>query len=201
MAEVKNLDLICRKVERTDLLIAKFIDGYASGWEFAVKEVFKDSLDIKKTDKTINKKTFKIYTQGVVYKFEEGDLFHNDKSGYENWNDFINGENPITLQVQFGSSSGYQTKNTKTTITSPLEIKDNSKVKVIDNFKITEQVLNKGNLQVLVLKPNSEKTKMLEYKTINITVVDFVSLLQNGIFYDKEKEQYISYKFRDKQDG
>jgi len=124
-----------------------------------------------------------------------------NKSGYENWNDFINGENPITLQVQFGSSSGYQTKNTKTTITSPLEIKDNSKVKVIDNFKITEQVLNKGNLQVLVLKPNSEKTKMLEYKTINITVVDFVSLLQNGIFYDKEKEQYISYKFRDKQDG
>ena len=196
MAEVKNLDLVCRKVERSELLIAKFIDGYASGWEFAVKEVFKDSLDIKKTDKTINKKTFKIYTQGIVYKFEEGDLFHNNKSGYKNWNDFINGKNPISLQVQFGSSSGYQTKNIKTVITSPLEIKDNSKVKVIDNLKITEQVLNKGNLQVLVLKPNNKKNKMIEYKTIDISVVDFVTLLQNGTFYDKESEQYISFKFQ-----
>jgi hypothetical protein len=67
MRELKDLDLICKKVERTEQLIAKFINGYASGWEFAVKEVFKDSLDIKETDKTINKKTFKIWTQGVVY--------------------------------------------------------------------------------------------------------------------------------------
>jgi len=196
MAEVKKLDLLCRKVERTDLLIAKFINGYASGWEFAVKEVFKDSLDIRKIDKTIKKKNFKIYTQGTVYKFEQGDVFHNDKSGYENWKDFINGKNPITLQVQFGGSSGYQTKNIKTIITSPLEIKDNSKIKVIDNVKITEQVLNKGNLQVLVLKPNNNKSKMLEYKTIDITVVDFVALLQNGTFYDTDSEQYISYKFQ-----
>lgn len=59
MVEKNNIELICRRVERTEQLIAKFVNGYASGWDFAVKEVFKDSLDIKKTDKTINKKLLK----------------------------------------------------------------------------------------------------------------------------------------------
>jgi len=189
-------DLVCRKVERSELLIAKFINGYASGWEFAVKEVFKDSLDIKKTNKTINKKTFQVYTQGIVYNFERGDVFHNNKLAYENWNDFINGKNPITLQVQFGGSSGYKTKNIKTILTSPIEIKDNSKTKEISNLKITEQSLDKGFLEVLILKPNNKKDKMVEYRTIEISVVDFVILLQSGVFYDKESEQYISLKFQ-----
>ena len=195
MVEENNIELICRKVERSEQLIAKFIDGYASGWEFAVNEVFKDSLDIKKTDKTINKKTFKIWTQGILYNFDVGDVFYNNILGYENWLSFLKGKNPITLQVQFASSSGYKTKSIKTTLTTPLKIKDNSKIKTIDNLKITEQVLNKGNLEVLVLKPNKEKTKLVEYKIINITVIDFVALLQNGSFYDKDEEKYISYKF------
>jgi hypothetical protein len=58
--ELQDLELTSRKVERTEHLIAKFVNGYAAGWEFAVKEVFKESLDIKKTTKTINKKPFKL---------------------------------------------------------------------------------------------------------------------------------------------
>lgn len=50
-------------------------------------------------------------------------------------------------------------------------------------------------MRVLVLKPNEEKTKLIEYKQIDITVIDFVSLLQNGSFYDKDEKKYISYKF------
>ncbi len=196
MTEKNNIELTCRRVERTEQLIAKFVDGYASGWEFAVKEVFKDSLDIKKTDRTINKKTHKIWTQGVVYKFEEGDIFHNNKLAYDNWLEFVKGTNPITLQVQFGGSSGYKTKKTITTLTKPLEIKENSKIKEVANFQITEQELHKGNLEVLVLKPNEEKTKLIEYQTMMMTVVDFVALLQNGLLYDKEQEKYISYKFK-----
>ncbi len=195
MAEKNNIELTCRRVERTEQLIAKFIDGYASGWEFAVKEVFKDSLDIKKTDRTINKKTHKIWTQGVVYKFEEGDTFHNNGLAYDNWLEFVKGTNPITLQVQFGGSSGYKTKKTISTLTTPLEIQENSKTKELDSLKITEQELHKGNLEVLVLKPNEKKTKLIEYQTIRISVVDFVVLLQNGLLYDKEQEKYISYKF------
>jgi hypothetical protein len=193
--ELQDLELTSRKVERTEHLIAKFIDGYAAGWEFAVKEVFKGCLDIKKTTKTIDKKTFQIITQGIVYNFDEGDTFHNHKLGYDNWIEFLQSKNPITLQVQFCSSSGYQTKNIKTTITSPLEIKDNSKIKTIKSLQVTEQALNKGNIKVLAYKPNNDKNRMIEDRTIDIPVTDFVSLLQNGTFYDKDTKQYISYKY------
>jgi len=193
--ELKDLELTSRKVERTEHLIAKFIDGYAAGWEFSVKEVFKESLDIKKTTKTINKKTFQIIKQGVVYNFDEGDIFHNHKLGYDDWIEFLQGKNPISLQVQFCNSCGYETKNIKTTITSPLEIQDNSKKKTINSLKVTEQVLNKGHIRVQVYKPNKEKTRVIENKIIEINMVDFISLLQNGIFYDDNKEKYISYKY------
>lgn len=36
-------------IDRTDDLIATFVDGYAQGWSFAVGECFKDQLDIKLT--------------------------------------------------------------------------------------------------------------------------------------------------------
>ena len=128
--ELKNLEVKCRQIERSEIIIAKFIDGFAAGWEFAVRKEFKQSLDIKKTKKIINKKTFNIETQGNVFIFEEGDLFHNTKIAYQEgkWLNFIKGKNPVSLQVQFCSSSGYQTKNTKTVLASPIEVKENSKV-------------------------------------------------------------------------
>ena len=33
-----------KNITRTEVLIAVFKDGYASGWEFAVKEAFRDAL-------------------------------------------------------------------------------------------------------------------------------------------------------------
>ena len=51
--ELKDLELTSRKVERTEHLIAKFIDGYAAGWEFAVKEVFLTILSLKSTATTL----------------------------------------------------------------------------------------------------------------------------------------------------
>jgi len=172
--KLQDLELTSRKVERTEHLIAKFIDGYAAGWEFAVKEVFKKSLNIEKTKKTINNKTFQIVTQGIVYNFDEGDTFHNH---------------------QFHSSCGYETKNIKTTITSPLEILDNSKRKTIKSLKVTEQTLNKGHITIQVYKSNKEKNRVVEDKILEMNVTDFVTLLQNGTFYDKDTEQYISYKY------
>ena len=161
--KLKEVELTCRKVERTEQLIAKFVDGYASGWEFAVKEVFKESLDIRKTTKTINKKEFKILTQGNLYNFQLGDTFSNHKLAYEGgekWLEFLQGKNPITIQVQFGGSCGYKTKSLKSTITSPIEIKNNSKTEMIKNLKITEQVFDKGYLRISIYKPNEEKNRI-----------------------------------------
>ena len=192
---LKEIELTCRRVERTEQLIAKFVDGYASGWEFIVKEAFKDSLDIKKTSKMINKKKFEVWTQGVLYNFEIGDSFSNSMVATENWSEFLQGENPVTVQVQFGGSSGYETKKTTSIITTPLKIKVNSKTETIESLSIQEQFFKKGNLQIKILKPNIEKTKLEDVESIHISVVDFVSLLQNGTFYDEKEEKYISLKY------
>ena len=193
--ELPDLELVSRKVERSEHLIAKFVDGYAAGWEFAVPDVFKECLDIKKTTKTIDKKTFQIVTQGIVYNFGEGNTFYNNKLAYDNWLEFLKGKNPIAIQVEFCSSSGYKTKNTKTTITSPIEIKDNSKNKTVKSLKIQEQSIDKGYIKIQIYKPNKEKNKILKDRILEMTVFDFVSLLQNGKFYDKDLKQYISYKY------
>ncbi len=196
--ELKEVELTCRKVERTEQLIAKFVDGYASGWEFAVKKVFKESLDIRETTKTINKKEFKILTQGNLYNFQLGDTFSNHKLAYgdgDKWLEFLQDKNPITIQVQFGGSSGFKTKSLKSTITTPLEIKNNSKTEIIKSLKIMEQVFDKGNLRISIYKPNEEKNRLVEDKIIEINIVDFISLLQNGTLYDNDLSRYISYKY------
>ncbi len=73
--ELEVIELITRKINRSEYLIAQFIDGYAAGWAFAVKEAFRDALDIKLTAKTISKKSFQIYTQGQVLSSMRGTLF------------------------------------------------------------------------------------------------------------------------------
>ena len=62
--ELPDLELVSRKVERSEHLIAKFVDGYAAGWEFAVPDVFKECLDIKKLPKQSIKKLFKLLLKG-----------------------------------------------------------------------------------------------------------------------------------------
>ena len=101
-----------------------------------------------------------------------------------------------SLQVEFGSSSGYETNKTTSTITTPLKIKVNSKAETIESLKIQEQFFKKGNLQINILRPNLEKTKLEDVEAIHISVMDFVSLLQNGTFYDKKEEKYISLKYQ-----
>jgi len=65
MLKLQDIEIISRKIDRSEILIAKFINGYASGWEFAVRKEFKSSLDIKKTKKVINKKTFEEYKNNL----------------------------------------------------------------------------------------------------------------------------------------
>ena len=40
MLKLQDIEIISRKIDRSEILIAKFINGYASGWEFAVRKEF-----------------------------------------------------------------------------------------------------------------------------------------------------------------
>ena len=66
---------------RLNNLIAKFINGFAFGWKFAVKECFKDALDIKMTEREKDL----LYTQGSAFNFSPGDTFYDSVIAYEKW--------------------------------------------------------------------------------------------------------------------
>jgi hypothetical protein len=94
-------------------LIANFVNGYASGWAFAVGECFKDALDIKYTERMepiiingekqyeiiINKNgkerkkvlTQKVmhWTQGRCYSFLEGYVVYDTPKAYMLWSEAL----------------------------------------------------------------------------------------------------------------
>lgn len=53
-----------RSLPRSNILIAQFVDGYAVGWRFAVKSVFKEALDIKQTTAVFDGYKYETWTQG-----------------------------------------------------------------------------------------------------------------------------------------
>jgi len=83
--EIKNL-----RDNRSNDLIANFIDGYAHGWRFAVRECFRDALDIKLTPRvgskidSKGKKTVEsIWTQGKEFNFGQGYILYDTRLAYE----------------------------------------------------------------------------------------------------------------------
>jgi len=72
-----------KRSQRNIILIANFIDGYADGWRFAVRECFRDALDIKLTAKVTNKIEDYIWTQGTQFNFSQGDILYDTRLAYE----------------------------------------------------------------------------------------------------------------------
>jgi len=66
-------------------LEANFVNGYADGWYMAVKECFRNELDIKYTERKKNKQSFFEWAQGPYFSFGEGHTFYDTPKGYEKW--------------------------------------------------------------------------------------------------------------------
>lgn len=70
-------------------LIANFVSGYADGWFMAVKECYRNQLDIKLTERKKNKQSYLEWTQGPYFSFAEGHLFYDTPKAYKKWNQAI----------------------------------------------------------------------------------------------------------------
>lgn len=70
-------------------LIADFVDGYAHGWHMAVKECYRNELDIKYTGRKKHKQSFFEWTQGPYFSFAEGHMFYDTPKAYKKWGDAI----------------------------------------------------------------------------------------------------------------
>lgn len=82
LAKQLNLFKMKNKLYRSENFIAKFDDGYITDWAFPLPDFFQSTLDIKWTDRVVNKKKFTLLTQGKYYEFFQGQLFYNNKIAY-----------------------------------------------------------------------------------------------------------------------
>jgi len=199
---LKDIEIVCRNISRSDYLIAIFHDGYASGWTFAVKEAFRPALDIRLTDKIIDKKKHKVWTQGQAFDFHEGDVFHNNILAYKDWDLFLRKKNPISLQIVSTSSSGMVDDETIKVEVSPVTITKITKTKSgssnINSLTIKKQKYNHGTVVFDILKPSQETKKMVKKFSLKLKQSEFVTLLQTGMYYDNNYNKFISLKFEDR---
>lgn len=151
-----------KRVQRSDTLIANFVDGFALGWKMAIPESFKEALDIKLTPRILAKKTKMVWTQGLIYNFHEGDILYDTKLAYNRWEEALK-HLQLCVQIQSASSSGYVPNET-----------------MIDGLSDKKKQLKYGSLLFKIYRPNKEKTAIEECEEIECTQDNFVIFLQTG---------------------
>jgi hypothetical protein len=145
---------------RSSELIAKFDNGFAVGWYMAVRECFKEELDIKLTDRKKEKISYREWTQGPYFCFSEGQILYDSTQAYSNWQNALANINTACQIV---------------------EAKPNMPDKFVNeitgknNFRISE-----GYVKFVLFKPNAERNKLARVAEYHMTQTQFVKFLQFG---------------------
>lgn len=180
-----------RSLPRSNILIAQFVDGYAVGWRFAVKSVFKEALDIKQTTAVFDGYKYETWTQGNRYAFHRGDAFYSDKLGYSDWPAFLKLKHAAILKVRFECFAGYETVATLDGLFSGDFVPEHliTEPKVFDRLplRIESQSYDPGTLVIDVLRPTPDQERVERVETLSLTQDEFIALLQTGYYWKKEK--------------
>lgn len=180
-----------RSLPRSNILIAQFVDGYAVGWRFAVKSVFKEALDTKQTTAVFDGYKYETWTQGNRYAFHRGDAFYSDKLGYTDWPAFLKLEHAAIVKVRFECFAGYETVATLDGLFSGDFVPENliTAPKVFERLplRIESQSYDPGTLVIDVLRPTSDQKRVERVETLSLTQDEFIALLQTGYYWKKEK--------------
>ena len=153
---MKNENPQKERQDRSLNLITDFIDGYAEGWYFAVGECFKDQLDIKYTDRVVNGKKTKRWTQGPYFCFAEGQVIYNTPNGYLQWSEALK---RIKLHCFV--------------------------IRAVPNRLDSKGNLINGAVVFKLSKPNKNKDGLETIGQHNLTQNDFVEFLKTGVLAAK----------------
>ena len=137
-------------------LVAAFLDGYANGWHMAVKECYRNELDIKYTERKKNKQSFFEWTQGPYYSFAEGHIFFDTPIGYEKWGKALRA---IKICCKIDSAT-------------PTVLDKNKK-------------LIEGTVALTIYKPSEKLTSMKVSGNFKLSQVEFVNFLKTGLLNEK----------------
>ncbi|WCG84517.1 BRCT domain-containing protein [Pectobacterium sp. A5351] len=179
-----------REPRRSSALLAVFVDGYASGWKFAVGTAFRDALDIKLTKVTFDGVQHDTWTQGNSFAFHRGDSFYSDRLGYSDWASFIKLPHAVLLKVKYDCYAGYETlASIDGKFTGDfIPYKQLTPKPLVDlPILIESQSYDAGVVTLEIYKPNDEKNKVTLWDTVTMTQDDLVALLQTGFFWKKEE--------------
>jgi hypothetical protein len=152
--------------KRSDRLIATFKEGYADNWYMAVRDCFRSQLDIKYTSRIENqskgalKTEVKLWTQGPRIAFDKGHIFYDTPYGYQLWNEAIKHVRLACVVI-----------NGK-----PNDVK---KEKSLNRKKNINQLID-GFVEVEILAPNIDKTKLIKHDEKKMSQNEFVEFLIYG---------------------
>jgi hypothetical protein len=133
-------------------LIADFVKGYAEGWFMAVKECYRNELDIKYSERKKDKQSYSEWTQGPYFSFAEGHLFYDTPKAYEKWEQ--------ALKVI--------KKACKITSATPT---------ILDrNKNIVE-----GTVTFMLYEPDKKSNSLITVKEYKLSQKEFVNFLKTGV--------------------
>lgn len=175
--------------ERSPVLIAKFKNGFASDFFFEIPESFKDSLDIKWTEKTVDKNKRLILTQGSNYNFQKGEVIYDKKEVYQlTWGDALN---TLRYFIKVINSSPAKDTLQKTIIidggvrSEQGETKLNKSVKEVETIQISKYKYEAGTVEFILSEIKDKNIQ--NARTFNTTQENFVVFLQSGkLFHNNE---------------
>jgi hypothetical protein len=189
------MDISAFRDERSPILLANFLDGYAVGWRFAVPEAFKDALDIKPTPRQIGNRTVNIPTQGKLFNFIQGSILYDTRLAYDlEWGEALK-HIKLSLQVvevipsQCVVSETIETdsKNIKVTVKGKSE-SSKPKEKTFDGLVIKKERMDYGSIKFNLYRPNKNKSAVEVIDTIECDQEEFVAFLQSGTVRTKDNK-------------
>lgn len=149
--------------KRSLKLIAEFVNGYATEWHFAVRECFKNELDIKYTQRIEDSKKVMRWTQGSFYCFAEGHVLYDTPKGYLQWSEALK-------HIEVVCSVVSATPNT-----------------------LNEQgAFVNGQVHFKLSKPNQSRTVLETVDNYHATQNEFVKFLKDGTLKGKTVHQLLA---------
>jgi len=188
------VEILAKREERSYLLLAQFSDGFAAGWKIAVREAFKEALDIRLTERKIGNRAVMRWTQGNLFDFHVGDTFHDTQEAYSDWAKALKNMS-LSVQILEASPSTQTTSQIVEAIEAevPVQITKGSgkpKEKILDRLKITKQHVKHGIVKFRVFRPNSNCTAIEPAESYECTQEEFISFLQTGTVYTIQYEHF-----------
>ncbi len=135
---------------------------YAPAWHFCITTAFRDSLDVKFTQRKVKGKTMTQWTQGSWFNFEKGCTIYDSPKAYLPWN-LHNFD--ICLDV----------------IESlPAKPAQRFKEETEQGTEIRHEPREPGAVWFMIYQPDSSRKELVERREMKLTQDEFIRLLISG---------------------